>query len=261
MHLVTRFHENNASQRARRALAGLLVCASLAACVTAIPPPVNAVSVAGAKKIAVVNVSRNRQLMITQRDVLPPPETIAVGPLSGPAIGSGILAGAMITAAAVNIAGNTREFNERAPKGFALQLQEEMTRGLRTALSNRGGLFAFVDIDPPKPGEPDYNKRLSQAILSKCGDCDSALIVDVVFGYTLGDRILNPTADSMLTTLRLADGTITARGPMLILRDFSNNQTGHEHYHTFRDDKRDHYAPLRDMVPVIVRGMREQIER
>jgi hypothetical protein len=82
MHVVTCFHESNVGRRARRALAGLLVCVSLAACVTAIPPPVNAVSMTGAKKIAVVNVSRNRQLMITQRDVLPPPETIAVGPAS-----------------------------------------------------------------------------------------------------------------------------------------------------------------------------------
>jgi hypothetical protein len=41
----------------------------------------------------------------------------------------------------------------------------------------------------------------------------------------------------------------------MIQRDFSNNETGYEHYNDFRNDKRDHYAPLRNLPPMAARAI------
>jgi hypothetical protein len=38
-------------------------------------------------------------------------------------------------------------------------------------------------------------------------------------------------------------------------------QTVHGHHRTFGDDKRDHYTPLREMVPFIVRGSSENFRQ
>jgi hypothetical protein len=213
--------------------------------------------------VAIVNLSRDEPLMIGQRNINRMPGTAVVGAGVGPAVGTGLATGLLFAATAANADGNTKEFNARAPSGFAAQLQDEVTRSISEIVGRNERRVTRVEIEPTNTYGPEYAKILTQLVLAKCGDCDHAVFIDAVFGYTVGDKILTPTVVGSLLTIRFADGYTTGRVlgnrlPDFTHRDFSNVQTGHEHYHTFRDDKRDHYEPLRELVPIIVRGLSER---
>lgn len=117
----------------------------------------------------------------------------------------------------------------------------------------------IVAIKVPDRHDQNYWKSIIQLIRDKCASCDHALIISGAFGYTRGDRVLNPTAESAFLTARLTDAIITGDTPFLIQRDFSDSAVGHEHYNDFRNDKRDHYALLRDLPATAARAIAKEL--
>jgi hypothetical protein len=225
----------------------------LSGCVTPSLPPVSAASLAGAKRVAIVNVAPTQRLMLGAR-YHSLDNAFGVGPGAG-----GLAAGLIIAGTEANAFNNAKEFNERAPAGLALALQNQFTKSMQSEVAATGREAIIVDINVPNRADKNYLQLLIQSIREKCAACDHALIINGAFGYTTGDRVLNPTAESSHEVLRLADATNTGFTPFLIQRDFSNSATGHEHYNDFRNDKRDHYAPLRDLPAVAARAIAKEL--
>lgn len=171
----------------------------------------------------------------------------------------GLAAGLIIAGTAANALNNAREFNERAPAGFALELQKQFTQSVQSEVAATGREAIIVDIKLPAFGDKNYTKLIVQSIREKCAACDHALIFGGGFGYSSGDRVLNPTAESNHEVIRLSDATVTGLTPFLIQRDFSNNAFGHEHYNNFRNDKRDHYALMRGLPAVAARAIAKEL--
>ena len=176
-----------------------------------------------------------------------------VGPNAG-----GLVAGLVIAGTAANAFGNANEFNERAAAGFAVYLQHQFSELMQSEVAATGRETILVEIDVPAPFDKNNLQLVVQSIRAKCATCDHALIFSSAFGYTKGDRVLNPTAETAYETVRLTDATITGYSPFLIQRDFSNSAVGHEHYNDFRNDKRDHYALLRDLPAVAARAIAKE---
>lgn len=180
--------------------------------------------------------------------------SVGIGP------GGGVLAaGLIIAGTAANALNNAREFNERAPAGLALELQKQFTKSMQSELAATGREAIILDIKLPDRNDKNYKKLITQSIREKCAACDHALIFGGGFGYSSGDRVLNPTAESNYEVVRLLDTTVTGLTPFLIQRDYSNSATGHEHYNDFRNDKRDHYAPLHDLPAGAARAIAKEL--
>jgi hypothetical protein len=213
---------------------------------------VSATSLAGAKRVAIVNVARTQGLMLGARDHS---SDVAMGIAPG---AGGLAAGLIIAGTAANAFNNAKEFNERAPAGFALELQNQFTKSMQNEVAATGREAIIADIKLPERTDKNYAQLIYQSIREKCATCDHAFIFSGAFGYTTGDRILNPTAESNHEVARLSDSTVTGLTPFLIQRDFSNSATGHEHYNDFRNDKRDHYAFLQDLPAVAARAIAKE---
>jgi hypothetical protein len=235
-------------------LCALIASAMLGGCAT-LPslPLVSATSLAGAKRVAMVNVTRTEPLMLGTR-YRSLDNATGVGPGAG-----GLAAGLIIAGTAANAFNNAKEFNERAPAGFALELQNQFTKLMQDEVAAMGREATIVDIKLPDRSDKKYAQLIYQSIREKCAACDHALIFSGAFGYTTGDRVLNPTAESYHEVVRLADATVTGFTPSMIQRDFSNSATGHEHYNDFRNDKRDHYALLRDLPALAARAIAKEL--
>jgi hypothetical protein len=231
----------------------LLASALLSSCATP-PPNVSAASLAGAKRVAVVNLTQAEPLMMGGRYDPSGGTNGLVG--AGP---SGLLAGLVLTGAGASWASNRKEFNDSAPAGLALDLQRQFTQLMQKELVAPRRETVVVEIEPPTAQEKNTAQLLAQSIRTKCATCDYALMVSPAFGYSQGDRILNPTAQSTYQTVRLADATVTGFTRYLVYRDHSNNASGHENYNEFRQDKRDHYAPLRDLPAAMVRAIAKEL--
>jgi hypothetical protein len=234
-----------------------MICALLTlmisgACATP-PPAVSGASFNSAKRVAIVNVARAEPLMMGAR-YGPANNVTSVGPNAG-----GLVAGLVIAGTAANAVGNANEFNERAPAGFAVDLQNQFSKLMQSEVAVTGRETILVEIDVPAPFDKNNLQLVVQSIRAKCATCDHALIFSSAFGYTKGDRVLNPTAESAYETVRLADATNTGYTPFLIQRDFSNSAVGHEHYNDFRNDKRDHYALLRGLPAVAARAIAKEL--
>ena len=129
---------------------------------------------------------------------------------------------------------------------------------MQNEVAATGREATIVEINVPDRANKNYSQLMIQSIREKCASCDHALIISGAFGYNKGDRAQNPTAESSFLTARLTDAIITADTPFLIQRDFSNSAVGHEHYNDFRNDKRDHYALLRDLPAVAARAIAKE---
>lgn len=230
----------------------LLLLMMLSACSTP-PPAVSGASFNNAKRVAIVNVARAEPLMMGAR-YGPANNITRVGPNVG-----GVVGGLLIAGTAANAAGNANEFNERAPAGFAVDLQNQFSKLMQSEVAVTGRETILVEIDVRAPFDKNNLQLVVQSIRAKCATCDHALIFSGAFGYTKGDRVLNPTAESAYETVRLTDATITGYTPFLIQRDFSNSAAGHEHYNDFRNDKRDHYALLRELPAVAARAIAKEL--
>jgi hypothetical protein len=231
----------------------LLASALLWGCATP-PPNVSAASLAGAKRVAIVNLAQAEPLMMGGRYDPSGGTNGLVG--AGP---SGLLAGLVLTGAGANWASNRKEFNDSAPAGLALDLQRQFTQLMQKELVAPGRETVVVEIEPPATQEKNTAQLLAQSIRVKCVTCDHALLVSPVFGYSPGDRVLNPTAQSTYQTVRLADAIVTGFTRYLVHRDYSNNASGHENYNEFRQDKRDHYAPLRELPAAMARAISKEL--
>jgi hypothetical protein len=234
-------------------ISALVAAATLSGCATP-APNVSAASLAGAKRVAIVNLSQAEPLLMGGRY---DPAGGAPGMVG--AGGSGLLAGLILTGAGANWAGNRAEFNERAPAGMAADLQRQFTQSMQKEMISPGREAVAVDIELQEKTEQNTVAFLAQSIRTKCATCDYALMVSPVFGYSKGDRVLNPAAESTYRTVRLADSTVTGFTRYLGHRDFSNNATGHENYNEFRQDKRDHYAPLRELPAAMARAIAKEL--
>jgi hypothetical protein len=232
----------------------LFALITLCGCATP-PPAVTSASLNGAKRVAIVNIAQSELLMLGARN----------NPSQGPEgyIGtgrSGIIVGALMNEAlANNWAGNRQEFNARAPTNLAKDLQTQFTKLMQSEVAATGREAIIVDIKTPDRRDQNYWQLMIKSVREQCMACDHALIVSSAFGYTKGDRVLNPTAESTFLTARLADAIITGDTPFLIQRDFSNSAAGHEHYNDFRNDKRDHYVLLRDLPAVAARAIAKEL--
>ena len=229
----------------------LLALTVLGACVTP-PPTVSSASLNGAKRVAIVNIALAEALMLGARNYPSAGGNANFG-------AGGMLGAFMIEGLAINWAKNRQDFNERAPANLAKDLQAQLTKSMQSEVAATGREAIIVDISVPDRADKNYSQRMIQSIREKCASCDHALIISSAFGYTKGDRALNPTAESSFLTARLTDAMITGDTPFLIQRDFSNSAVGHEHYNDFRNDKRDHYAPLRDLPPVVARAIAKEL--
>jgi hypothetical protein len=225
----------------------------LNACVSP-PPPVSGASLNGAKRVAIVNIAQSELLMLGGRNAPYEAENFYANTRTGNAVGA-----AWATAISINWEGNRREFNERAPTNLAKDLQTQFTKLMQSEVAAMGHEAVIADIKAPDRRDQTYWQVIIKAVREQCASCDHALIVSSAFGYTKGDRVLNPTAESSFLTARLADAIITGDAPFLIQRDFSNSATGHEHYNDFRNDKRDHYALLRDLPAVAARAIAKEL--
>jgi hypothetical protein len=224
----------------------------LSACVTPPPPAVSSASLNGAKRVAIVNIAPSELLMLGARN----------DPSGGRSdnIGAGGILGAFMTEGlAINWANNRQEFNTRAPANLAKDLQNQFIKLMQGEVTATGREAIIVDIKVPDRRDQNYWQSIIKSVREQCASCDHALIVSSAFGYTKGDRVLNPTAESTFLTARLADAVITGDTPFLIQRDFSNSALGHEHYNDFRNDKRDHYALLRDLPAVAARAIAKEL--
>jgi hypothetical protein len=179
--------------------------------------------------------------------------------LHGTGRGGIILGAFMNEALANNWAGNRNEFNERAPANLARDLQIQFSKLMQSEVAATGREAIIVDIKVPERRDQTWWPSIIQSVREQCTSCDHALIISSAYGYTKGDRVLNPTAENTFLTARLADAMITGDTPFLIQRDFSNSAAGHEHYNDFRNDKRDHYAPLRDLPAVAARAIAKEL--
>jgi hypothetical protein len=233
-------------------ICALLALMMLSACATP-PPAVSGASLHSAKRVAIVNVARTEPLMMGAR-YGPANNVTSVGPNAG-----GLVAGLLIAGTAANAFGNASEFNERAPAGFAVDLQNQFSKLMQSEVAATGREAILVEIDVPAPFDKNNLQLVVQSIRAKCVTCDHALIFSSAFGYTKGDRVLNPTAESAYKTVRLTDATVTGYTPFLIQRDFSNSAAGHEHYNDFRNEKRDHYALLRDLPSAAARAIAKEL--
>jgi hypothetical protein len=227
----------------------VLVSFVLGACATP-PPDVSKASFNGAKRVAIVNIAQSESLLLGGR----------YDPRGGTngyagAGATGIFTAFAVEGLAIHWAGNRREFNERAPANLAKDLQAQFTQLMQSEVAAMGRETMVVEINVPDRAHKDYWQLINQSIAEKCKTCDHALIISGAFGYSKGDRVLNPTADSFHKVVRLADATVTGFTPFMIQRDFSNNETGYEHYNDFRNDKRDHYAPLRNLPAMAARAI------
>jgi hypothetical protein len=236
-----------------RMLVVSLVAATLSGCATP-PPNVSAASLAGAKRVAIVNLARAEPLMMGGRY---DPAGGASGTVG--AGGGGLLAGLILAGAGANWAGNRTEFNQRAPAGMAADLQRQFTQSMQKEMIAAGHEAVVVDIELQEKPEQNTVAFLAQSVRAKCATCDYALMVSSVFGYSNGDRVLNPSTESTYQTVRLADTTVTGSTRFLIHRDFSNNANGHENYNEFRQDKRDHYALLRELPAAMARAIAKEL--
>jgi hypothetical protein len=231
----------------------VLTLTTLSGCAMS-PPAVSGASLHGAKRVAIVNIAQSEPLMLVTRNDPSGRGNVYVGAGVG-----GVLVGAfMAEATAINWVNNRREFNERAPANLAIDLQIKFTKSMQGEIAATGREAIIVDINAPDRADKNYSPLMIQSIREKCASCDHALIISAAFGYTKGDRVLNPTAESFHEVVRLADAAVTGFTPFLIQRDFSNSAVGHEHYNDFRNDKRDHYAPLRDLPAVAARAIAQE---
>jgi hypothetical protein len=232
----------------------LLALMTLSGCAT-LPPAVSGASLNGAKRVAIVNIAQSELLMLGARN----------NPSQGPEgyIGTGrggiILGAFMNEALANNWAGNRNEFNERAPANLARDLQIQFSKLMQSEVAATGREAIIVDIKLPERRDQTWWPSIIQSVREQCTSCDHTMIISGAFGYTKGDRVLDPTAESFYEVVRLADAVVTGFTPFLIQRDFSNSAVGHEHYNDFRNDKRDHYAPLRDLPAVAARSIAKEL--
>lgn len=227
---------------------------TLSGCATP-PPAVSSAALNGAKRVAIVNIAQSEPLMLVTRNDPSGRGNVYVGAGVG-----GVLVGAfMAEATAINWVNNRREFNERAPANLARDLQIQFSKLMQSEAAATGREAIIVAIKVPDRHDQNYWKSIIQLIRDKCALCDHALIISGAFGYTRGDRVLNPTAESAFLTARLTDAIITGDTPFLIQRDFSNSAVGHEHYNDFRNDKRDHYALLRDLPATAARAIAKEL--
>jgi hypothetical protein len=186
-----------------------LISFVLSACATP-PPDVSKASFNGAKRVAIVNIAQSELLLLGGRyDPRGGTNGYAGAGATATATATGIFTAFAVEGLAIHWAGNRREFNERAPANLAKDLQAQFTQLMQSEVAAMGREAMVVEINVPDRANKDYWQLINQSITEKCKTCDHALIISGAFGYSKGDRVLNPTADSFHKVVRLADATVT----------------------------------------------------